>query len=222
MFKSVDNQVDFIALEKEVLKFWDDIQAFKNLVALRSESPRWSFIDGPITANNPMGVHHGWGRTYKDLFHRFKAMQGFQTRYQNGFDCQGLWVEVNVEREMGFNSKREIEEFGLDRFVNLCKQQVLKYSAVQTEQSIRLGFWMDWNDPDMLRTLRDKMAEDPSEQITVEGPQGPVTGSVESIVSLFQMTTITPFGPRSNLATTGDGFSKAVMLCRGACVAVRV
>ena len=89
MFKSVDNQVDFIALEKEVLAFWNDIQAFKNLVALRSESPRWSFIDGPITANNPMGVHHGWGRTYKDLFHRFKAMQGFQTRYQNGFDCQG-------------------------------------------------------------------------------------------------------------------------------------
>jgi isoleucyl-tRNA synthetase len=93
-----------------------------------------------------------------------------------------LWVEVNVEREMGFNSKREIEEFGLDRFVNLCKQQVLKYSAVQTEQSIRLGFWMDWNDPDMLRTLRKKMAEDPSEQITVEGPHGPVMGSVESIV----------------------------------------
>ena len=187
MFKSVDNQVDFIALEKDVLTFWDDIQAFKNLVALRSKSPRWSFIDGPITANNPMGVHHGWGRTYKDLFHRFKAMQGFQTRYQNGFDCQGLWVEVNVEREMGFNSKREIEEFGLDRFVNLCKQQVLKYSAVQTEQSIRLGFWMDWNDPDMLRTLRDKMAEDPSEQITVEGPHGPVTGSVESIVGRLGM-----------------------------------
>ncbi|MGB2895952.1 MAG: class I tRNA ligase family protein, partial [Anaerolineales bacterium] len=140
MFRSVDNQVDFIALENEVLMFWDEIQAFKKLVALRSDGPRWSFIDGPITANNPMGVHHGWGRTYKDLFQRFKAMQGFQTRYQNGFDCQGLWVEVNVEREMGFNSKREIEAFGLDRFVNLCKQQVLKYSAVQTEQSIRLGF----------------------------------------------------------------------------------
>ncbi len=187
MFKSVDNLVDFIALEKEVLEFWDEIQAFKKLVALRSNSPRWSFIDGPITANNPMGVHHGWGRTYKDLFHRFKAMQGFRTRYQNGFDCQGLWVEVNVEREMGFNSKREIEEFGLDRFVNLCKQQVLKYSAVQTEQSIRLGFWMDWNDPDVLRTLREKMAEDPSQQITVEGPHGPVTGSVESIVGRLGM-----------------------------------
>ncbi len=187
MFRSVDNQVDFIALENEILKFWDEIQAFKKLIALRSDGPRWSFIDGPITANNPMGVHHGWGRTYKDLFQRFKAMQGFQTRYQNGFDCQGLWVEVNVEREMGFNSKREIEAFGLDRFVNLCKQQVLKYSAVQTEQSIRLGFWMDWNDPDMLRTLRDKMAEDPSEVITVEGPQGPVTDSVESIVGRLGM-----------------------------------
>jgi isoleucyl-tRNA synthetase len=114
-------------------------------------------------------------------------MQGFRARYQNGFDCQGLWVEVNVEREMGFNSKREIEAFGLDRFVNACKQQVLKYSAVQTEQSIRLGFWMDWNNPDTLRLLKEKMADDPSEIITVEGPEGPVTGSVESIVGRLGM-----------------------------------
>ena len=76
---------------------------------------RWSFIDGPITANNPMGVHHAWGRTYKDLYQRYHAMQGYQQRYQNGFDCQGLWVEVEVEKELGFNSKREIEEYGLDR-----------------------------------------------------------------------------------------------------------
>ncbi|MFN2274532.1 MAG: class I tRNA ligase family protein, partial [Anaerolineales bacterium] len=149
---------------------------------MRREGPRWSFIDGPITANNPMGAHHGWGRTYKDLFHRFAAMRGFRTRYQNGFDCQGLWVEVNVERELGFSNKREIEAYGLDKFVNICKQQVLKYAAVQTEQSIRLGYWMDWNDPDLLRMLRDKMAEDPSQQITIDGPQGPVTGSVEWMV----------------------------------------
>jgi isoleucyl-tRNA synthetase len=83
MFKPVPNQIDFVAQEHEILEYWRSSDAFAKLRTLRSESPRWSFIDGPITANNPMGVHHGWGRTYKDLFHRWKAMQGFRTRYQN-------------------------------------------------------------------------------------------------------------------------------------------
>jgi isoleucyl-tRNA synthetase len=187
MFKAVSTQVDFVKQEHEILDLWERINAFERLTELRADGPRWSFIDGPITANNPMGVHHGWGRAYKDLFHRFKAMQGFKARYQNGFDCQGLWVEVNVERELGFNSKREIEEFGLANFVTRCKQQVLKYSAVQTEQSIRLGYWMDWNDPDVLRELFDMMGADPSQQITVEGPLGEVTGSVEWIVGHLGM-----------------------------------
>jgi isoleucyl-tRNA synthetase len=187
MFKDVPSQIDFVAQEHEILKFWQDSKAFQKLVELRRDGPRWSFIDGPITANNPMGAHHGWGRTYKDLFHRFAAMRGFRTRYQNGFDCQGLWVEVNVERELGFNNKREIEAFGLAKFVNICKQQVLKYAAVQTEQSVRLGYWMDWNDPELLHVLREKMAEDPAQEITVDGPQGPVTGSVEWIVGHLGM-----------------------------------
>ncbi|MDP1340703.1 class I tRNA ligase family protein, partial [Klebsiella variicola] len=82
------------------------------------------------------------------------------------------------EKERGFQSKRDIEEFGLAEFVNLCKQRVLEYSAVQTAQSIRLGYWMDWNDTDQLRYLKARMAEDPAQVITVEGPQGPVTDTV--------------------------------------------
>jgi isoleucyl-tRNA synthetase len=187
MFKSVSNQINFVELEHRILKFWEESQSFEKLRQLRASSPKWSFIDGPITANNPMGVHHGWGRTYKDLFHRFKAMQGYQTRYQNGFDCQGLWVEVNVERELGFNSKREIEAYGLEKFVTRCKQQVLKYSAIQTEQSMRLGYWMEWDDPEMLRLLHDSMAEDPMQTITVEGQHGPVTGTVEALVGRLGM-----------------------------------
>jgi len=182
MFTPVPSKVDFIAQEHEVLAFWKEIGAFEMLRELRKDSPRWSFIDGPITANNPMGVHHGWGRTYKDLFHRFKAMQGYQTRYQNGFDCQGLWVEVNVEREKGFQSKHDIESFGLADFVILCKQRVLTYAAVQTEQSIRLAYWMDWNDPDVLLRLRDALGEDPSQVMTIQGSTGPVTDSVEGLV----------------------------------------
>ena len=182
-FKEVPNKVDFVELEKEILEFWRETQAFEKLRELRAKSEkRWSFVDGPITANNPMGVHHAWGRTYKDLYQRFKAMQGYNERWQNGFDCQGLWVEVNVERELGFNSKREIEEYGLAEFVEQCKMRVLNYAAVQTEQSIRLGYWMDWNDPDQLRHLRDLLAKDPQQEVTVQGPMGPVSGTVEQIV----------------------------------------
>ena len=182
MFNDVPNTVDFVAQEHQVLDFWRDSDVFRKLKELRQNAPRWSFVDGPITANNPMGVHHAWGRTYKDLFHRFKAMGGYQTRYQNGFDCQGLWIEVNVERDMGFKSKKDIEAYGLDEFVNACKRQVLRHAATQTEQSIRLGYWMDWNDPDVLRNLEAKMADDPSQVMTVEGPNGPVTDTVEQLV----------------------------------------
>ncbi|MEA2585214.1 MAG: isoleucyl-tRNA synthetase, partial [Thermomicrobiales bacterium] len=106
---------------------------------------RYSFLDGPITANNPMGVHHAWGRTYKDLFQRYHAMLGKKQRFQNGFDCQGLWVEVEVEKELGLKSKRDIEAYGVADFVNRCKERVWKYSARQTEQSKRLAYFMDWD-----------------------------------------------------------------------------
>src|SRR5512142_3379619 len=129
-----------------------------------------------------MGVHHAKGRTYKDLFNRFRAMRGFDERWQNGFDCQGLWVEVNVEKDLGFKNKRDIEDYGLAEFVILCKQRVLKYAAVQTEQSIRLGMWMDWNDPETLLWLRDELGKNPDKVITVNGPEGPVTGTVEQII----------------------------------------
>ena len=182
MFKPVESSPDFIKLEHGILDHWRSTGAFRRLVELRADGPPWSFVDGPITANNPMGVHHGWGRTYKDLFQRFQAMQGYQLRYQNGFDCQGLWVEVNVERELGFKSKRDIEALGIAKFVDLCKQRVLQFAAVQTEQSERLGYWMDWNDPQQLRELRDRLAEDPQQTVTIDGPEGPVTDSVDGII----------------------------------------
>jgi len=182
MFKPVPSSADFVAQEHQILQFWQETNAFRKLVQLRKDSPRWSFIDGPITANNPMGVHHGWGRTYKDLYHRFWVMRGFRPRYQNGFDCQGLWIEVEVEKELGFGSKRDIEKYGIARFVRRCKERVLRYAAVQTEQSIRLGYWMDWNAPDFLRDLANRMARDPEEVITVDGPDGPVTDTVEQVV----------------------------------------
>ena len=136
--------IDFTEIEKNILKFWQENKIFDKLRKKNQGKKRWSFLDGPITANNPMGVHHAWGRTYKDLFQRYRAMQGFDQRYQNGFDCQGLWVEVEVEKELGFKTKKDIEKYGIAEFVEKCKERVRKYSRIQTEQSVRLGQWMDW------------------------------------------------------------------------------
>lgn len=144
-FKEVPPQVDFPALERRILQWWAETGAFKKRVELNRGKPKWRFIDGPITANNPMGVHHAWGRSYKDLWHRFKAMTSHEIRYQNGFDGQGLWIEVEVEKELGFKSKRDIEVYGIAQFVEKCKARVVKFAAVQTEQSKRLGYWMDWD-----------------------------------------------------------------------------
>ena len=154
-FAKVDSQADFPALEREVLSFWQSEQIFEKLRAQNLGKKKWSFLDGPITANNPMGVHHAWGRTYKDVFNRYFAMTGHELRYQNGFDCQGLWVEVEVEKELGLKSKRDIEnlipgdrEASIAHFVQLCKDRVDKFARIQTEQSIRLGMWMDWDTTD--------------------------------------------------------------------------
>jgi len=111
-YAPVPAKSDFPKMEEEILRFWEDNQCFKRLVEKNRSGPHWSFLDGPITANNPMGVHHAWGRTYKDVFQRYHAMMGCQLRYQNGFDCQGLWVEVEVEKELGFKCKRDIEAYG--------------------------------------------------------------------------------------------------------------
>ncbi|MCS6773594.1 MAG: class I tRNA ligase family protein [Thermoflexales bacterium] len=183
MFQPVPSSTDFAAQEREVLAFWKRTQAFERLRALRAGADkRFSFIDGPITANNPMGVHHAWGRTYKDLWQRFFAMKGYRQRWQNGFDCQGLWVEVNVEKDMGFTSKRDIESFGVEQFIRLCKQRVLNSAALQTEQSIRLGYWMDWDDPEELRMLARKIVEDPGQRVSLERNGRRIEGTVEQIV----------------------------------------
>jgi isoleucyl-tRNA synthetase len=158
-FQKVATEADFPALERSVLDFWRRTNAFELLRKKNQGKPKWSFLDGPITANNPMGVHHAWGRTYKDTYNRYFAMNGRELRYQNGFDCQGLWVEVEVEKELGLRSKQDIENLvpgdrftSIDRFVALCKERVNKFARIQTDQSIRLGYWMDWDrDEDWLK-----------------------------------------------------------------------
>jgi isoleucyl-tRNA synthetase len=145
MFRPPPDKPDHPALEREILSWWDEQRIFERLREQNEGGPRFSFIDGPITANGPMGVHHAWGRTLKDVFQRYKALRGFDERYQNGFDCQGLWVEVEVEKSLGLNSKREIEDYGLAEFARRCRERVAEYAEVITRQSQRLGMWMDWD-----------------------------------------------------------------------------
>ena len=143
--KDVKTNQNFVEMEENILKYWEEENILKKYIDKNKNSDKnFSFIDGPITANNPMGVHHAWGRAYKDIVQRYKNMQGFEQRFQNGFDCQGLWVEVQVEKELGFNSKKDILEYGMDKFTNACIARVNKYSKIQTEQSKRLGMFMDW------------------------------------------------------------------------------
>src|ERR671918_151637 len=136
---------DHPALELEILERWQRERTFERLREQNRGGPTYSFMDGPITANNPMGIHHAWGRTLKDVFQRYKALQGHDLRYQNGFDCQGLWVEVGVERELGLNSKKEIEEFGLEEFARRCRDKVAWSVEELRRGSRRLGMWMDWD-----------------------------------------------------------------------------
>jgi len=164
MFKPVDSNTNFPEMEKKWLKHWYKKGIVKKyLVKNKLAKKYFSFQDGPITANNPMGVHHAWGRTYKDLWPKFYNLLGYKQRFQNGFDCQGLWVEVEVEKELKLKNKKEIENLvpydptspnssveaskkaSIAKFVDLCRQRVFKYSAIQTEQSKRLGYFADWD-----------------------------------------------------------------------------
>ncbi|MFA6518545.1 MAG: isoleucine--tRNA ligase [Candidatus Shapirobacteria bacterium] len=144
-FSELNQNPDLNQIELDTLKWWQEHDIVNLYLHKNDNSPKtFSFIDGPITANGPMGVHHARGRTLKDVFQRYKNSCGFAQRFQNGFDCQGLWVEVEVEKEAGFNSKKDIQNFGLENFTNACLARVNKFSTIQTEQSQRLGMFMDW------------------------------------------------------------------------------
>jgi isoleucyl-tRNA synthetase len=144
VFKPLPAVPDHPALEGKILELWDREGTFERVREKNRGGPKWSFIDGPVTANKTLGAHTAWGRTLKDVFQRYKALRGFDQRYQNGFDCQGLWIEVGVERQLGLNSKREIEEYGLEEFAARCREVVVWSANELWRGCKRLGQWMDW------------------------------------------------------------------------------
>ena len=143
--KKEQANVNFLDIEHEMLNKWKKEDLFHKIVDKNKNGERFRFLDGPMTANNRCGVHHIWGRTLKDITIKYNAMKGKSCHYQNGFDAQGMWVEVNVEKELGLNGKPEIVEYGIDKFTNKCIERVNFYANEITNQSIRMGQFMDWD-----------------------------------------------------------------------------
>ena len=142
-FEPLPAQVDLPALEREVLARWQAAGVFERSLKQTEGGPAWIFYEGPPTANGMPGVHHVEARTFKDLFPRFKTMQGFHVPRKGGWDCHGLPVEVAVEKELGFTGKRDIEAYGVAEFNARCRESVLRHVDAWLEMSRRMGYWAD-------------------------------------------------------------------------------
>jgi isoleucyl-tRNA synthetase len=145
-FEPVDPRVSFPELEREILGFWREADVFHRSLEARADAPTWIFYEGPPTANGKPGIHHVEPRTFKDVFPRFKTMTGFRVPRKGGWDCHGLPVEVEVEKEIGTSGKRDIEAFGVAEFVRLCRESVQRYVGDFEELTQRIGFWIDMSD----------------------------------------------------------------------------
>src|SRR5437763_15800734 len=145
-YRPVDPKVRFPELEEGVLAFWRRADVFAQSLQLREGAPEWVFYEGPPTANGAPGLHHLESRTFKDIFPRFKTMTGHYVHRKAGWDCHGLPVEIEVEREIGTTGKRDIEAFGVAEFNRLCRESVKRYVRDWAALTERIGFWIDMSD----------------------------------------------------------------------------
>jgi isoleucyl-tRNA synthetase len=143
MFEAVQPGVSYPALEEKVLEFWKQHSTFQRSLELRQGSPTYVFYEGPPTANGKPGVHHVQARAYKDLFPRYKTMQGFQVPRKAGWDCHGLPVEIEVEKKLGFSGKKAIEDYGVGPFNRQCRESVMEYEGLWRQMTERIGYWVD-------------------------------------------------------------------------------
>ena len=143
---SLSAQIDLPVMETGILDFWSQNQIFEKSVTNRNGSPRWSFYEGPPTANGMPGTHHIEARVFKDLFPRFQTMKGKQVIRKAGWDCHGLPVEIAVEKELGFTGKADIEKFGVAAFNDKCRESVQRHVNEFTDMTKRMGFWVDFDD----------------------------------------------------------------------------
>ncbi len=138
-----DGKLNFLKKEEEILEFWKKNKIFEKSVEQRKRGKKFVFYEGPPTANGQPGIHHVESRTFKDIILRYKAMRGFYCERKAGWDTHGLPVEIQVEKELGLKSKKEIEEYGIEKFIEACKESVWRYRNEWEKMTERMAFWLD-------------------------------------------------------------------------------
>ncbi|HEV2975488.1 MAG TPA: isoleucine--tRNA ligase, partial [Solirubrobacteraceae bacterium] len=155
--REVDPRRELPELELEVLARWRERDVFAESLRMRAGAPRWSFYEGPPTANGPPGSHHVLSRVFKDIYPRFQTMRGHLVERKGGWDCHGLPVEIAVEQELGIKSKAEVEQYGIGAFNARCRESVFTYLEEWNRLTERIGFWLDLDDA--YRTLDESYIE---------------------------------------------------------------
>ncbi len=146
-YRPVDPKQSFPELEQRILERWRQRDVFHRSLAQRQDAPVWSFYEGPPTANGEPGSHHVLSRVFKDIYPRYQTMRGHRVPRKAGWDCHGLPVELEVERELGISSKAEIEAYGIAEFNQRCRESVFRYVEEWNRLTERIGFWIDLDDP---------------------------------------------------------------------------
>ena len=145
-FEAVSSRVDFPQLEEAILESWRERDTFHEVDRVRAAAPVFVFYEGPPTANGSPGIHHVLSRSFKDVILRFKTMRGFRPLRRGGWDTHGLPVELEIEKDLGFSAKQEIEQFGIEEFNRLCRESVFKYVKEWEAMTERVGVWLDMED----------------------------------------------------------------------------
>src|SRR2546421_2275206 len=144
--RPVDSRPDFPRLEEEVLARWRERDVFHESIRRREGAPAWVFYEGPPTANGRPGSHHVLSRVFKDIYPRYRTMTGHYVPRKAGWDCHGLPVELEIERELGISSKEEIEAYGIAEFNERCRESVFRYVEAWNRLTERIAFWIDLGD----------------------------------------------------------------------------
>ncbi|MBP8857725.1 MAG: class I tRNA ligase family protein, partial [Anaerolineaceae bacterium] len=144
MFKPVSPKLNVSLMEEGVLRFWKSHDIFHKSVAQREGGAPYVFYEGPPTANGKPGIHHVLARAFKDMFPRYKTMRGYHVERRGGWDTHGLPVEIEVERKLGFTNKQQIEDYGIARFNELCRESAFTYIQEWEKMTDRIAFWVDF------------------------------------------------------------------------------
>ena len=157
MFKSVPSRVSFSEIDSRVLEQWKERDVFRRSASERPDAPLFVLYEGPPTANGSPGIHHVLARVFKDVICRYRTMKGFRVQRKGGWDTHGLPVELEIEKELGLSTKRDIEDYGIEQFNQRCRESVFRYVKEWETMTDRIGFWVDMDDPYV--TLKDDYIE---------------------------------------------------------------